>query len=233
MKKIFIISIIVLFAITNVIAQRPPGEPPLGRWIPQGENLLSSDYGTYDISAVNEDIVWALMCKTSATTGVPYSCSVIRSVDAGASWKVIDLSNLSISYAVGIFALNKNVAWITAGNETPAERKIFKTTDGGDNWVEQYTTTAPQNQIWAPTVKFLNEQEGVFIDVFGNKSGRTIDGGNTWTTSTLYSTGNSWFWGQLAQENWWDIKGDTLWWGTSQFISRSTDGGDTWNGRVK
>lgn len=219
MKKLCTLFVF-LTALIIAYAQQP------GKWIPQGENLLTSDYETRDLCAVNEQTVWALMCKVDAGTDTEYDCKVIRSTDGGTTWDVIDLDSLSISYAIGIFALSDTTAWITTGNDSTQQKAIYKTTNGGNSWVQQYVGS---NIAFPPAVRFVNEQKGFFVDVFGKTSGITEDGGTTWSTNQLFPPGTPFFyWGHLSQNDWWDAKGDTLWWGTSLFISRSVDGGKTW-----
>ncbi len=223
MKKQFILIWLGIFSAAFAIAQSN------GKWIPLGNDLLSSDYTTYDISASGENVVWSLLCKGGYFND-PFDCKVIRSTDGGKTWKVIDLNTkiASNAYAVGIFALNDSTAWLTVGILSPSQRRIYKTSDGGENWSVQYAVTAPSGRTWPPAVQFVNSQKGYFIDVFGNASGKTEDGGVTWKTSSPLTLSGSWIWGQVAQKNWWDVKGDTIWWGTSQFILKSTNGGTSW-----
>ncbi len=224
MKKIFTLFCFVAI-IANAHAQ------PGGQWVPQGENLLTNDYGTNDISVVDENIVWTVACKTNFSTYTFEDCLLLRTIDGGENWTFVDVSGLVFTFIVGVHAISETTAWITTCDGDANQKSIHKTTDGGDTWVAQYSEEVPPNRLFPPAVKFTDEQTGFFIDIWGKASGRTADGGMTWETSDLFTNEAEnlfFYWGQLSQQNWWDVKGDTIWWGTSRYIARSINGGVDW-----
>jgi photosystem II stability/assembly factor-like uncharacterized protein len=200
-----------------------------GQWIPKGNDLLSNEYGTNDISVVDENIVWTVTCKTNPATYTYEDCRLLHSTDAGETWTDIDLSGLDLAFVVGVQAISEDTAWIGACTTTN-HKKIYKTTDGGDSWIQQYDVDVSSNYLYPPSIKFVNGQKGFFIDVLGALAGKTEDGGNTWVTNDLltYDPPIFIYWSELAPQNWWDVKGDTLWWGNSHYIARSVNGGADW-----
>jgi hypothetical protein len=222
MKKLFTL-IFTLFIFSAISAQEE------GMWIPQAENRVPEDFYVYDISAVDENIVWVLLCP-SESNGEP--CQILKTLDGGDTWTDIDISSLGGSFAVSLFALSATTAWLTIADETAAIRYIYKTTDAGDSWTEQRAITATNpDQVFAPVVHFNNEQRGFYIDVYGNRAGRTTNGGDNWSLSGMWIPGPAiWFFSMLSSCNWWDVKGDTIWWPTSRHIHRSTTGGLFWTG---
>lgn len=219
MKKLFTL-IFSLFIFSAGSAQEE------GMWVPQAENRVPEDFYVYDISAVDENIVWVLLCPQESN-GEP--CQILKTLDGGDTWTDLDISSLGGSFAVSLFALSATTAWITIADTPAAIRYIYKTTDGGDSWTEQRAITATDpNRVFAPVIHFNNEQRGFYLDVFGNRAGRTVNGGDTWSLSVLWNFGPAWFFGILSSGNWWDVKGDTIWWPTSRYIHRSTTGGLFW-----
>lgn len=217
MKKLFTL-IFSLFIFSAVSAQEG------GMWIPQAESLLSNDYFAVDISAVDENIVWALMCALDVDI---HPCRVITTID-GDTWTEVDIGSLGGSYAVSVFALSATTAWLTVADESAAIRYIYKTADAGDSWTEQRAIPAANpNQVFAPIVHFNNEQQGFYLDIRGSRVGRTTNGGDTWALSGIPAVGTA-YWQMPSGNNWWTVRGDTIWWPNSRFINRTTNGGFTW-----
>ncbi|MFC3161539.1 WD40/YVTN/BNR-like repeat-containing protein [Chryseobacterium arachidis] len=71
------------------------------------------------------------------------------------------------------FFLNENVGWAAKGGNGA----VFKTTNGGANWIQQTVSTAT-NQYYR-NIEFLNENVG-FLGTLNNNFYKTVDGGNSW-----------------------------------------------------
>ncbi len=73
----------------------------------------------------------------------------------------------------GIQFVTPNTGWVIGSNPS----KFYKTTDGGENWLLQYSTDGPVVSRY-----FLNENIGWFtdMDAVGCRLIKTVDGGNSW-----------------------------------------------------
>jgi photosystem II stability/assembly factor-like uncharacterized protein len=76
----------------------------------------------------SEPVVWA-----SGSNGV-----VLRSVDAGKTWKRLRVEGGETLDFRGIRAIDQNTAYLMSSGEGEKSR-IYKTTDGGATWAMQYT----------------------------------------------------------------------------------------------
>ncbi len=194
------------------------------QWMPQGEGVLPQDYTVWSISIVDEDILWAVGSRNDP----PYETKVIKSTDGGEAWLVYDLDDLEDFAATSIVAISDSMAFLSLGDEQTMKRYIYRTLDGGNSWQVNYEKDPawPNAPAWPPAVKFLNKDNGFFVDIVAWQSGYTHDGGNNWTVNDFdYPDG---YWNQVDVDNWWDIRGDTLIWATSHNFMRSTNKGQTW-----
>lgn len=97
------------------------------QWIKQNVNTTSSFRG---LSVVNEKIVWA-----SGTGG-----TVIRTIDGGATWKIMTVPGADTLDFRDIEAFDGNTAYILSIGNGESSR-IYKTNDGGKTWKEQFRNT--------------------------------------------------------------------------------------------
>jgi photosystem II stability/assembly factor-like uncharacterized protein len=120
MKNLTIFGLITLLCAIGCEAQ----------WVKQNVNTTSSFRG---ISVVGEKVVWA-----SGTGG-----TVIRTVDGGKNWNVIAVPEAKKLDFRDIEAFDANTAYILSiGNGE--ESRIYKTTDGGTTWKQQFTNANPK-----------------------------------------------------------------------------------------
>lgn len=94
------------------------------QWIKQTVDTTASLRG---LSVVNEKVVWA-----SGTGG-----TVIRTVDGGKAWKVMTVAGAEKLDFRDVEAFDANTAYILSIGNGEASR-IYKTTDGGTTWKEQF-----------------------------------------------------------------------------------------------
>lgn len=195
-------------------------------WIPQGQGLLPAGYGIYDLCTVDENIVWAL-----ATNELDNSSSdstlIIKSVNGGANWEVHTLQQLTGRFFVSLAAVNESIAWLSAYSSQGISY-FYQTTDGGANWELKYTVPGNFTAQFAPVLKFSDENTGHYVGIWPGKSGKTSDGGTTWSAHSLPNLSNDEYFGVVCPQNWLEVLGDTLWFGTSKRIIRSTNGGQSW-----
>ncbi len=198
-------------------------------WIPQGQGILPYSFGIVDLSAVDENIVWALASNIEEINAD--SALVIRSTNGGADWEVHTLKQLTNQTFVSLAAVNDSTAWLTAYSSQGISY-FYQTTDGGANWSLKYTVPGNFTAQFAPVLKFSDEKTGHYVGIWPGKSGKTINGGTTWSAHSIPNFFNDEYWGVACPQNWLEVLGDTLWFGTSKRIFRSTNGGQSWQSVV-
>jgi len=95
------------------------------QWIKQSVN---TNAGLRGLSVVNQKIIWA-----SGTSG-----TVVKTVDAGKTWKVMTVPGAEKLDFRDIEAFDAKTAYILSIGNGDALR-IYKTTDAGDTWKLQFT----------------------------------------------------------------------------------------------
>lgn len=195
----------------------------LGTQFSQAQNVhcnwVQQNSGTtnilYTCKAVNDQVCWA------AGAGA----TVRRTTDGGITWTnanpnpgviVGDIRNME--------AIDENTAWVTT--ETTTSTKVYKTSNGGNNWAQVYTNTAG----FIRGIRMLDTINGIAIgDPINNLWNLllTTDGGNTWHPSPNQPAANIIHQGR---HNSLQVDMPNIYWGTSfTSIFRSTDGGVTFS----
>jgi photosystem II stability/assembly factor-like uncharacterized protein len=89
------------------------------------------------------------------------------------AWRPQFIENMSGRYLPDMMFVDSLVGYSVSNNQGPGINYVFKTTNGGDNWMQVFETS------WDPArVFFLNRDTG-FING-GNKLYRTKNGGGDW-----------------------------------------------------
>lgn len=198
-------------------------------WEEQAIGILPANYGVFDISVVDENIVWAVAFDQDAATGpIPLNhiTKVLRTVDGGLTWESFDIEEAEGRISLDIEAIDASTAFLTTHDYgSGSGRGVLKTEDGGETWITKFNGYA--GTIW---IRFFNEQEGVIIN--GGSMATTQDGGESWqivpsnnipsfqsNELTLLTSGN----------NSCQVIGNHIWFGTSKGrVYRSKDKGHTW-----
>lgn len=215
MKKVSFTLLSVLFCLTLSRAQ--------AEWIPQALGVLPEGYGINDISAVNEEVVWAIANNSAEPTLDADQEYILKSIDGGNAWDTIPLGDLSQLEFVSLSAVSGDVAWLSMNDGQDAF--FYQTTNGGLDWALKYTLEGLPNKVPYPVLEFVDEDRGYFVCLEVKKSGKTMDGTN-WTVTPF--TLNGFYVYSTGAGNLLEAKGDTLFWGTSDRIAKSTNGGMTW-----
>ncbi len=101
-------------------------------------------YGAYSIGALkmdpnNSNVVWAGTGENNHQRALGYGNGVYKTIDGGKSWKNMGLKD---SRQIGMIAIdprNSDVVYVAAEGSAwgpGGDRGLYKTTDGGKNWVK-------------------------------------------------------------------------------------------------
>ncbi|HXF42148.1 MAG TPA: hypothetical protein VNK26_00270 [Pyrinomonadaceae bacterium] len=101
-----------------------------GQWVKQTAETTASFRG---LSVVNQKIVWA-----SGTAG-----TVLRTINGGKDWKVLNVSGAEKLDFRDIEAFDEKTAYVLSIGEGEQSR-IYKTTDGGQSWKQQFVNKDPK-----------------------------------------------------------------------------------------
>jgi photosystem II stability/assembly factor-like uncharacterized protein len=150
-----------------------------GRWNPQKSNTTASLGG---LSIVNANVVWA-----GGTGG-----TFVRTTDGGETWQAGTVPGGEKLDFRDVYAVDAKTAYLLSyGNQA----RIYKTTDGGKNWLLEYTEQNPKAAL--DCIAFWNATRGIVVgDPLDGKSEllTTSDGGAHWTplqtnTTTAFAVG--------------------------------------------
>jgi len=142
--------------------------------------------------------------------------AIFRSTNDGSSWYQV-YTPAGNRYFADVFILNEFVVFAAANSsdETPVQI-IIKSTDGGVNWSQIYT--GEENQI--SKLYFLTETTG--FGLFGSTILRTVNGGATWTPSSILGAPEAFTDIHFVSDSTGYVSGS---WGA---FAKTTDGGVTW-----
>lgn len=149
------------------------------------------------------------------TSANSYSVTLLDNIQNG--WEWIDLGLTSIVYAMS-FPGDQSLVGYACGSSLTynGDGFIYKTTDGGDNWVSLTDTIDIPGMY---DVEFVDELTG-YAAGQGETFMKTTDGGETWTITTISGA---------SEINDMDFYNDTTGVMVSYLgVSYTTDGGDTW-----
>ncbi|NRB51821.1 MAG: T9SS type A sorting domain-containing protein [Saprospiraceae bacterium] len=200
-------------------------------WLPL-VNVLPDSFGVSTISAVNEDVIWAVAVNWSVGPPVPpdHVSKVLRSTDGGESWEVHDVEEARGRLCWKIVGIDDTTAWLTSQNLGAAGgRGLFKTTDGGHTWQEKFNHPAGGGAL-----HFFDEQVAVCIN--WPRIAYTFDGGQFWQFVPAFESLNpeedEYFIFISTIANSFPVVGDTIWFGTTKGrLLRSADRGRSWTER--
>lgn len=181
-------------------------------WTPMAAGLLPNGYLIFSISAVSDDVVWAVASGEYYQAPIPATASpyILRTSNGGQTWTVHQVEEALATISFRIVAVDSLTAWITTQDYNGgAGRKLYKTTDGGLNW------TSKQNDVSA----------GVNLSYFGDGAhwlahnrqsvSRSENDGENWTNNDVAGYTSNEFQLLTSGTNMASSVGDTLWNGTS------------------
>ncbi|HMO41616.1 MAG TPA: T9SS type A sorting domain-containing protein [Saprospiraceae bacterium] len=209
------------------------------QWQSLGSNITTFPRSVYGLSAPNASTIWAVTIHPSFTAPAR---QFTRSFNGGVAWQsgVIDPTNGADFTAISIFALDQNNAWVTMADlGTQRLGRIYKTSNGGINWVEQVGSFRNLNN-GVQAVHFFDQSVGF---AYGSAATgdpqadtlriwRSTNGGTSWPRIPAAALPTP-----LAGEGVWvyygngsyDVAGDTIWFGTRRGrVWRSPDRGVSW-----
>lgn len=205
------------------------------QWQNLGSGISNTPRKIFSISAVDENIVWAVAYDPSGAAAYDFTMTT----DGGTSWNVGTLPDVGAYYPGEIHAVDGQTAWALMINTPQQDRvKILKTTDGGANWQDQPGEFNTAGFAFA-CLHFFDANEGIGFGSPGTGDGsvdslriyRTADGGTNWsripagTLPAPEAAEGQWVYG----DNRYETLGDTLWFGTrAGRVFRTTDKGTTW-----
>jgi len=143
------------------------GLAPAQTWIAHSSGVKASLRG---VSAVNAKVVWA-----SGAAG-----TVLVTTDAGVAWRRLRVPDAEQLDFRDVQAFGDNIAYLLASG--PGEKsRIYKTSDGGQNWALQFTN--PDAKGFFDAFAFWDSRHGIALgDPVGGEFVllKTSDGGAHW-----------------------------------------------------
>jgi len=150
-----------LFSLTALKAQKP--------FTIEWENqTIDKPISMRAISAVSSLIAWA-----GGSNG-----TWLRTINGGKTWEYGTIPGAAKLDLRGVVGFTAHTAYFMSSG-TPA--KVFRTTDGGAHWNEQYTHSDPA--VFLDAIAFWDEKNGIIVgDPIQEKFFflRTSDGGKNW-----------------------------------------------------
>jgi hypothetical protein len=199
------------------------------KWVvsPTSTNLLPNNYGIYGIKVVDKEVIWATANFATGTFPATHLIKILRSTNGGQTWQLSNVNAAVGHLAFDIQAFDATTAWIsTFSNNNSTKSGLFKTTDGGQTWVQKLADSVGNHHL-----RFLDRNNGVCITQLSRRFAYTSDGGENWTidNTSLAFNEKERSAASISGTNGLIRKGDTLWFGTTAGrIFRSINKGRNW-----
>jgi len=152
--------------------------------------------GAIAVAPSNPTIVWVGTGEADNRQSSSWGDGVYRSLDAGATWQRMGLTDTRHIGKIVIHPSDPNTVYVAANGHlwgSNPERGVFKTTDGGKTWKkvlykDEYTGAIdlvmdPKNPEVLYAAMYQHQRKGWGYNGGGPGSGiyRTMDGGASWT----------------------------------------------------
>ncbi|MBK8981340.1 MAG: hypothetical protein IPM38_03210 [Ignavibacteria bacterium] len=201
MKKLILLELALLFLATTFQSDNPPGwyQQPLplvdlindvffldslNGWIVTYSQsttdtayILKTDNGgkswvvQFD-TAINFNVVQFLDSLVGYVAGGDGRATILKTTNGGLEWQVSVPFGVNIYQITDLQFINKDTGWICSDDLFGGG--IFKTTNAGNNWIGQTTTSVNARQI-----HFINKDTG-WTSTGNAKIYRTNNGGTNW-----------------------------------------------------
>ncbi|HOY07464.1 MAG TPA: T9SS type A sorting domain-containing protein [Saprospiraceae bacterium] len=196
-------------------------------WTPMAAGYLPVDVVVFSISAVGDNVAWAVASPEYYQAPIPSSAYpiILRTADGGANWIQIPVEEAAGTISFQIVAVDAMTAWITTQDYGSGPgRALYKTTDGGVQWTKEYDS----NNAGVALNRFSDGQHWLAH----NRSGtaRSENNGSSWQGGTISGYHSTEYQLLYAGTNMSCTAGDTLWNGTSEGrIIRFTNFGQSYS----
>jgi photosystem II stability/assembly factor-like uncharacterized protein len=220
--KQWLLLAVVCVVLTGILGSVAMAQSP---WTLQTSGTTQTLRG---LKVVDANVIWA-----TGMLGV-----VLRTVNGGTTWQLKAAPDPAYDNYV-IEALDSTTAWVFGTDDnTSVGAKIWKTTNGGSTWVEQYANA----NSFGDGLRFFDANNGIAVgDAEPASKSRmvvitTSNGGTTWTpvprasVPAVDSAAD-----ELSATNQLDLTGDIAWFATygntdaiHPRVFKSTDKGLTW-----
>jgi photosystem II stability/assembly factor-like uncharacterized protein len=214
--KLVISILITLLSFSAALYSQSP------QWTVQHSGLPNTLNPTLALSAVDSNVCWGL--------GGPGAPKCVLTTNGGVNWTLMDIQGIPGFVAASIAGISASTAYIALNDTTLATSGgIFKTTDGGLNWIKQ-SSAFPGAGGHPATIYFFDANNGICTGWPRNgywEIYTTSDGGTNWTRVPSANipapeTGDFGGGGKGSGTNFWFNSG-------SCSVYHTTDRGLTWS----
>ena len=181
-------------------------------WQSMAAGLLPNGYVIFSISAVGDNVVWAVASREYYQAPIPatHHSRILRTSDGGLHWTVAEVEETAGTISFQIVAEDSLTAWITTQDFGGGPgRALYKTTDGGLNWSRKL----PDNAGGVALNRFADGQHWLAHN--RQTISFSADGGTNWTGSIAMGYQTNEYQILTSGANLSNTVGDTVWSGTS------------------
>ncbi|MCB0724330.1 MAG: T9SS type A sorting domain-containing protein [Ignavibacteriae bacterium] len=160
------------------------------------------------ISAVNNDVVWAVSSDNK----------VFRTDNGGSTWS----SSTFASAPITVFGIDLSNALVVTNDFGTSQSKVWRTSGGGGNWSQVFS----QMNGYIEAIHIFPNGTGIMVgDAIGGRWSiwKTTDNGFTWDSSGMYLAGTG-----FILPNCLYASGGNYAFGTNTGIYASTNSGSSW-----
>jgi len=111
-------------------------------WKPIFDSQGSYSIGCITLDPSNPNVIWVGTGENNSQRSVGYGDGVYRSRDGGQSWDHMGLKNSEHIGKIVVHPTDSDVVYVAAQGplwSAGGERGVYKTTDGGETWIESLT----------------------------------------------------------------------------------------------